>query len=76
MNNGSRVGGAELGIVSSAWRFAGVGDYAGNGTTDILWRNSVTGEVDTWLVKNDSLAGGSAVGFVSSGWQPQLIHSP
>jgi serralysin len=69
------VGGAALGSVSSAWQFAGVGDYAGSGTRDVLWRNVNTGEVDTWLIGNDRLVGGSAIGTASTAWQPQVIHT-
>jgi hypothetical protein len=29
---------------------AGVGDFNGDGKSDILWRNASTGEVDMWLM--------------------------
>ena len=45
------------------------GDFNGNHTSDALWRNTNTGEVDTWLMSNGHLSGGSAIGYVSSAWQ-------
>jgi probable HAF family extracellular repeat protein len=75
MNNGHVTGGAALGGVSSAWQFAGIGDYTGAGTSDVLWRNNNTGEVDTWLITNDHLTGGAAISSASTAWQPQVIHT-
>jgi ELWxxDGT repeat protein len=72
INNGQLSGGAALGSVSSAWQFAGIGDFIGNagtGASDVLWHNTTTGEVDTWLITNDHLSGGTAIGHVSSVWQ-------
>jgi hypothetical protein len=30
---------------------------------------------DTWIVTNDKLTGGAAIGGASSAWQPQVIHT-
>ena len=32
------------GTPSSNWAIPGVGDFNGNGSSDILWRNSTTGQ--------------------------------
>ena len=32
------------------WKVAGVGDFNGDGKSDLLWRHSGTGEVGTWLM--------------------------
>jgi hypothetical protein len=73
MNNGQMIGGTALGTMSSAWQLAGIGDYTGNGTSDVAWRNTTTGQVQTWLISNDQVTGGSAIGHASSVWQPQVI---
>jgi hypothetical protein len=43
-------------------------DFNGDGISDVLWRNA-SGEVDTWLMNNGQMAGGTAVGSVSSAWR-------
>jgi Ca2+-binding RTX toxin-like protein len=70
INNGQMTGGAALSTLSTAWQFAGTGDFTGNGTSDVLWQNVPSGEVDTWLITNGQLTGGSAIGHASSVWQP------
>ena len=35
--------------VATNWVVIGTGDFTGDGTTDILWRDSVTGQVTDWL---------------------------
>jgi ELWxxDGT repeat protein len=47
---------------------AAVDDFTGSDVSDALWRN-VSGEVDTWLMNNGQMVGGTAVGTVSSAWQ-------
>jgi hypothetical protein len=44
-------------------------DFTASGTSDVLWRNTTTGEVDTWLMSNGKVSGGSGIGSVSSAWQ-------
>jgi len=66
MANGHLIGGGGVGTASTAWVPAGVGDFNGDGTTDMLWRNVNTGEVDDWLMSNGHISGGNALGFVSA----------
>jgi hypothetical protein len=61
--------------MSSAWQLAGIGDLTGNGTSDVVWRNTTTGQLQTWLISNDHVTGGSVIGTVSTAWQPQVIHT-
>jgi hypothetical protein len=65
-NDGRRGG---VGFASSVWQALGTGDFNGDNTSDVLWRNTSTNEVDTWLISNDHLTGGSGIGSVSSAWQ-------
>jgi hypothetical protein len=51
------------------WQSLGTGDFNGDGTSDILWRNTSTGEVDTWLMNNGQMTGGAVLGTMSSAWQ-------
>ncbi|MFA7231601.1 MAG: hypothetical protein WC071_10055, partial [Victivallaceae bacterium] len=42
------------------WEIAGVGDFNGNGTSDILWRNKQDGFTGMWESGTDWQAFGSA----------------
>jgi len=44
-------------------------DFLHNGTSDVLWRNNTTGAVETWLMTNGHVTGGTGVGTASSKWQ-------
>ena len=66
---------SDLGMVSTAWQIAGVGDFNGDGKTDILWRNS-NGDVGLW----NSVPGAGSVSFtdqdlgiVPTSWQIQGV---
>jgi hypothetical protein len=58
--------------VDLAWQVAGIGDFNGDGHSDILWRNSSTGQVNDWLGTatggfTDNSAHASAT--LSTAWQ-------
>lgn len=64
---------AGSGAVDNNWKIAGVGDFNGDGHSDILWQNSTTGAVTEWLgtsnggfTSNQAIAGSNGLG---SGWQ-------
>jgi hypothetical protein len=40
------------------WRFGGTGDIDGDGRTDVLWHNTGTREVYSWLMSGTSIVGG------------------
>ena len=44
-----------LGFVPANWQITNVADFDRNGTADFLWRNSVTGEVVTWILDGKSV---------------------
>jgi hypothetical protein len=44
MDDTTKKAEGSLGIVSADWRIKQLGDFNGDGKTDILWRNQVTGE--------------------------------
>ena len=57
-------------LPSSGWVIAGVGDFDGNGTSDVLWRNTISGDVYLWFMNGTTIASQGDVGVVSpsSGW--------
>ncbi len=53
---------------SSGWVIQGTGDFDGNGMSDILWRNSTSGEVYIWLMSGTTVTSQGTPGTVSSAW--------
>jgi hypothetical protein len=43
-------------VKSQSWKVAGVGDFDGDGTSDILWRNAVSGANIVWLMQGGVLS--------------------
>jgi serralysin len=45
-----------LGSTSPDWHNSGIGDFTGDGQSDLLFRNVTTGEIATWGVANNALS--------------------
>jgi sRNA-binding regulator protein Hfq len=45
----------------------GVGDFNGDGKSDILWRNT-SGQVYVWFINGTTMTGGGSITYVSSAW--------
>jgi FG-GAP-like repeat len=57
--------------VSTDWQIAGIGDFNGDGRSDILWRNSTTGVISESLGQSDGGFAGNALVTVAvdRSWQ-------
>ena len=53
MKGATPVQTANFGVVPLTWTIAGIGDFDGNGSSDILWRDNL-GNVGIWLMKTDA----------------------
>jgi predicted hotdog family 3-hydroxylacyl-ACP dehydratase len=64
--NGSTVQSTALGTVPSNWVVVGVGDFNGDGVSDLLFRDSNSGTVAIWFLNSSGLIQSTAsVGVVS-----------
>ena len=52
----------------TAWVVAGTGDFNGDGKSDILWRNTVTGETYIYLMDGLTLLPGGYLPTVVTDW--------
>jgi hypothetical protein len=66
--NGSQITKqVDFGIVPLNWTIAGIGDFDGNGSTDLLWQDTA-GDVGIWLMNGTSILSTAVVGNVPSTW--------
>jgi hypothetical protein len=57
----------DFGPVPPSWTIAGVGDFDGNGSTDILWRDNL-GNVGIWLMNGTQIISTAVLGNVPFNW--------
>jgi hypothetical protein len=57
-----------LGAPTLDWVIKGVGDFNGDGTTDVLWYNTISGDVSIWV-----MSGGSIVASPVPGGSPPSL---
>lgn len=62
-------GGGNIANIPQPWR-PYLGDYNGDGTSDILWRNPSTGENTIWMLSGRTVIGGGNIPHVAGPWVP------
>ncbi|MGB9369722.1 MAG: alkaline phosphatase family protein [Xanthobacteraceae bacterium] len=60
----------DVGLHPAGYVPALVGDFNRDGTSDLIWYNASTRDVDLWKLVNGQLAGGVDVGSHPAGWTP------
>jgi hypothetical protein len=53
----------------------GTGDYNADGKSDILWRNTTTGQVVVWFINGTATSGGGSPGSATIDWQIQAMNA-
>jgi len=64
------VGSSDVGIHPAGWVPVGNGDYNADGTTDLVWFNPATNNIDIWKLANGHWAGSANVGSHPAGYLP------
>jgi len=68
--NGKIEDSAQPGPHPAGYRVAAVADFTGDGTSDILWQNVTTGDIDLWKMSHGGWAGSVDLGpHPGAGWQ-------
>ena len=67
MNGTQVVQAVDFGVVPTTWKIAGIGDFDGNGSTDLLWRDS-SGNVAMWLLNGTAVMSTAVIGNVPVAW--------
>jgi hypothetical protein len=70
MNSSGAIGSAAgVGTMPSGWTVAQTGDFNGDGTSDILWYNSTSGGMATWLLSSATIMSQVTIGSLPpSSW--------
>jgi hypothetical protein len=73
MNGTSQIAGGSAAVGPNpgpGWQAIGTGDFNGDGHSDILWQNTVSGQVSIWEMNGTSVIGGGALGLnAGPGWK-------
>jgi hypothetical protein len=51
------------------------GDFNGDGMTDMLWRNTASGDASIWFMNGMAIASTGAVGNIPTSWNVQSSNA-
>jgi hypothetical protein len=70
MENGQFTRSIDVGTHPAGYTIVGSAEFTGDGTSDVLWFNPTTGDVDLWKMQDGHWAGSVDIGLHPLGWQP------
>ena len=68
-SNGQWINSVSPGSHPAGSQVVGIGDFTGNGASDILWQNMTTGDVDEWQISNGKWAASIDLGVHPGNYQ-------
>jgi hypothetical protein len=71
MDGNTKIGGGPAGAINPGptWKAVGTGDFNHDGNSDILWQNTVSGQVSIWEMDETTKIGGGPVANRGTSWQ-------
>ncbi len=73
MQGTTNVGSVNLGTVPTSYSIAGFVDFNGDGQTDIVWQNTVSGTRTIWLMNGTTRRASISLGAVNTAWNIAAI---
>src|SRR5436305_1609229 len=70
LKNGQWSASVDAAAHPAGWQPAGIGDFTGDGTSDIAWHNPASGAIDLWKLVDGHWAASITVGSHPGGWTP------
>jgi hypothetical protein len=57
-----------------SWSIVQIGDYDGDGKSDLLWRNG-NGDIAMWFMNGTTISSTGGVGNVATTWVVQSVNA-
>jgi hypothetical protein len=74
MNGATVLSAVGVGNVPTTWSIALVGDYNGDGMSDLLWRDNL-GNTAMWFMNGTTVASTAGVGNIPTTWTVQSVNA-
>ena len=74
MKGASVLSSGGLGNVPTTWSIVQTGDYNGDGTSDLLWRDNL-GNTSIWFMNGTAVASTAGVGNIPTNWTVQSVNA-
>ena len=74
MNGASVLSAGFLGNVPTTWLIALIGDYNGDGLSDLLWRDNL-GNTSMWFMNGTMIASTAGLGNIPTIWTVQSANA-
>ena len=63
-----------LGVVPTMWSIVQIGDYNGDGKSDLVWRDG-GGNTSMWFMDGTAVASTGSVGNIPTSWSVQSVNA-